>query len=211
MICLSKTSVSIPLEIQLPVLLAKPSPLHVRKRNLISVGLSRYEPGLVFRWKTKKMANALDTSPLSLMLTSGPSGRMNALLSLRVWRSLVMLINAFVLLLLVPVRGRRRRRSPSSSWPRREEKREGSGGIQHHHRKGGEGGPVVRVPEKILPWWKRGVVEQEVEARRAVAMSRVLQDDGDGKSLVREYSLFVTTRGDTIFTQSWTPVSIRKR
>ncbi|XP_040996524.1 monoacylglycerol lipase-like isoform X2 [Juglans microcarpa x Juglans regia] len=208
MICLSKTPVSIPIEIQIPVLLAKPSPLHVRKRNLISVGLTRYEPGFFFRWKTKKMANALDTSPLSLMLTSGASGRMNALLSPRVWRSLVMLINAFVLLLLVPVRGRRR--SPSSSWPRREEKREESGGTQHHHRKGGDCGPLVRVSAKILPWLKRSVVEQEVAARRALAMRRVLQDDADGKSLVREYSLFVTTRGDTIFTQSWTPVSIRK-
>lgn len=211
MICLSKTTVSIPIEIQIPVLLEKPSPLHVRKRNVMSVGLIQYEPGLVLRWKIKKMANvALDTSASSLMLTSVASGHMNAaLLSLRVCRSLLMMIKAFVLLLLVPIRGRRR--SPSSSWLRREEKREGSGGSQHHHRKVGDGGVVVRVPTKILPWWKRGLVEQEVAARRALAMRRVLKDDGDGKRSVREYSLFVTARGDTIFTQSWTPVSIRKR
>lgn len=144
------------------------------------------------------MANAVHTSS-SVMLTSGASGRVNALFSLRVWRSLIMLINAFVLLLLVPFRGRRR-----------DEKREESGGSQHHLGKGAggsSGGPVVRVPAKIVSWRKSGVLEQEVAARRALAIRRVVQDGGDDKKSVREYSLFSTARGNTIFTQSWTPVS----
>ncbi|KAG6673103.1 hypothetical protein I3842_16G094900 [Carya illinoinensis] len=144
------------------------------------------------------MSNAVHTTS-SVMLTSGASGRVNALFSLRVWRSLIMLINAFVLLLLVPFRGRRR-----------DEKREESGGAQHHLGKGvggSSGGPVVRVPAKIVSWRKSGLSEQEVAARRALAIRRVVQDGGDDKKSVREYSLFYTARGNTIFTQSWTPVS----
>jgi acylglycerol lipase len=142
------------------------------------------------------------SSSSPLMLTSGASGRVNALCSLRVWRSLMMLINAFVLLLLVPFR-----RAPSS---RKEEKRDESGGAHRHQRK------VVRVPARMVASRKSGAVEQEVAARRALATRRVMQDgNGDGdeknKKSVREYSLFVTARGDTIFTQSWTPVSVNTR
>jgi acylglycerol lipase len=153
-------------------------------------------------------SSSSSSSSSPLMLTSGASGRVNALCSLRVWRSLMMLINAFVLLLLVPFR-----RAPSS---RKEEKREESGGAHRHQRK------VVRVPAGMVASRKSRTVEQEVAARRALATRRVMQDgngdgdgDGDGdeknKKSVREYSLFVTARGDTIFTQSWTPVSVNTR
>lgn len=152
------------------------------------------------------MAKAVDTSSSSVMLTSGASGRVNALCSLRVWRSVLMLINAFVLLFMLPFRARRK--GPSSS--RKDEKHEESGGT--HHRKSGSGdGPVVRVPAKMVPRRKRGVVEQEVATRRALAIRRVSQDDGGDDNSVREYTLFVTARGATMFTQAWTPVSVKIR
>ncbi|XP_010271153.1 PREDICTED: caffeoylshikimate esterase-like [Nelumbo nucifera] len=139
-------------------------------------------------------------SPMSLILTSGASGRVNALLSLRVLKSLLMLINAFVLFLLVPFRGRRRSISPAATVekPSKDEKQEIS-------RKT----PVLRVPAAMVPRRSNSVVtgDQEVAARRALAIKRARQDDGDES--VREVSFFVTSRGDTLFTQSWAPVSIR--
>ncbi|KAM3703009.1 hypothetical protein ACB098_04G064000 [Castanea mollissima] len=121
------------------------------------------------------------------MLTSGASGRVRALFSVRVWRSLVMVMNALVILLLVPFRRRRQKNE--------------EGGSQSQKK--------VMVPVKMVTWRKSGsvVVEQEVAVRRALAMRRVAQDDDDGlnEELVRDYSLFLTPRGDTIFTRSWTP------
>ncbi|CAA0806857.1 alpha/beta-Hydrolases superfamily protein [Striga hermonthica] len=54
------------------------------------------------------MANRADDMA-TLMLTSGASGRINALLSLRVLRSLWRLVGAFFLFFLLPFRGRPRR------------------------------------------------------------------------------------------------------
>ncbi|CAK8530614.1 unnamed protein product [Lathyrus sativus] len=45
--------------------------------------------------------------------------------------------------------------------------------------------------------------------RRELAIKRVLED-GDEKCM-REYGLFGTKRGDTIFTQCWTSVSVKIR
>nr|DAD35853.1 TPA_asm: hypothetical protein HUJ06_006493 [Nelumbo nucifera] len=128
----------------------------------------------------------------SFILTSGTSGRVNALLSLRVLKSLLMLINAFILLLLVLFRGRKRSISPVEKSSKEEK--------QKISRK---------VPVAMVPWRSTLSVtgEQEAAARRALAVKRVSQDD-DGKS-AREVFLFVTTRGDTLFTQSWTPVSTK--
>lgn len=70
-------------------------------------------------------------------------------------------------------------------------------------------GPMVRVPAKMVP--RKKVVDNEVAARRALAIKRVLEDIVDVKNTVREFSLFVTSRGDTMFTQSWTPVSLQLR
>lgn len=56
------------------------------------------------------------------------------------------------------------------------------------------------------------VVDEEVAVRRGLAMRRVLEDDGGGGSSVRDFSLFTTKRGDTLFTQSWTCVgSVKNR
>ncbi|GFY95330.1 alpha/beta-Hydrolases superfamily protein [Actinidia rufa] len=129
----------------------------------------------------------------AVMLTSGASGRVNALFSMRVLRRLLTLINALVMLLLLPFRGRKRfsvSTSPSDK---------------------------IRIPASVQ--WKSSAaeavaVDQEVAARRAIAIRRVMMqtaqpkhgNDSEATSL-REFSLFATSRGDTMFTQSWTPVS----
>ncbi|PON41264.1 Alpha/beta hydrolase fold [Parasponia andersonii] len=151
-----------------------------------------------------RSSSGASSSPPALILTSGASGRIRAIFSVRALRSLLMLISAFVLLLLLPFRGRRRT-TPSSE--KEHEKQEGVGGGSGIHRKGA----VVRVPASMVASRRAAAtavaVDQEVAARRALAIRRVLQDDhdGGGEFSVRDFSLFVTARGDTIFTQSWTP------
>ncbi|XP_008240400.1 PREDICTED: monoglyceride lipase [Prunus mume] len=146
----------------------------------------------------------------SLILTSGASGRINALFSLRALRSLMMLINAFFLLLLLPFRGRKRTASSSSSSssssPSIIALAEKSPKEERQQR-----GPVVRVPTAIVPWKSSSSspVDQEVAARRALAKLRVVQDDDENS--VRQFSIFGTPRGETLFTQSWTPVSVNVR
>lgn len=168
--------------------------------------------------KSGKISGASSSSSSSLILTSGASGRINALFSVQTLKSLFMLINAFVLLLLVPFRGRRRTAvgpvamsssSSSSGEKSKDERMQERAVVQRK-------GTMVRVPATIVPWKSSGggggaaaAVDQEVAARRALAIRRVLQDDDP--NTVREFSLFVTARGDTIFTQSWTPVYAKIR
>lgn len=143
----------------------------------------------------------------SLILTSGASGRINALFSLQALRSLMMLINAFFLLLLLPFRGRKRTASSSSSSsPSIIALAEKSPKDERQQR-----GPVVRVPTAIVPWKSSSSspVDHEVAARRALAKLRVVQDDDENS--VRQFSIFGTPRGETLFTQSWTPVSVNVR
>ncbi|KZV57908.1 monoglyceride lipase [Dorcoceras hygrometricum] len=127
----------------------------------------------------------------TVMLTSGASGRINALLSLRLLKSLWLLINAFLLIFLLPFRGKR----SAEKGGGKEEKPQGK---------------VVRVPAAMVPRKSAAAaVDKEVAARRALAINRVVEDDnGDGES-VRDFSLLVSSRGDTIFTQSWTPAKVK--
>lgn len=144
------------------------------------------------------MAKVTDASA-SIMLTSGASGRINALLSLRALRTLVVLVKALVLLLLVPFRGRR----GSVDRPKDEKQEVASASVRK--------APVVRVPATVP--WRCGAavaVDQDVAARRALAIGKVVQDRGGEKS-VREFSLMVSFRGDTLFTQSWTPQRVKIR
>ncbi|XP_030472375.1 uncharacterized protein LOC115690235 [Syzygium oleosum] len=149
------------------------------------------------------------SSPSTLMLTSGASGRINALFSLRAMKSLLMLIRAFVLILLMPFRGRKRVVvvSASAAEKSKDERSESNGGSNR------KVGPVVRVPATALPWRRAASssssVEQEVAARRAMAKKRVAQD-GD-ETVVREFSIFTTARADALFTQSWRPVNVKIR
>lgn len=66
----------------------------------------------------------------------------------------------------------------------------------------------MRVPNTIVSWRSAAAdavaADQAVAVRRAIAIRRVVQDKDEES--VREFELFVTPRGDTLFTQSWTPV-----
>ncbi|KAL9432745.1 hypothetical protein AB3S75_027712 [Citrus x aurantiifolia] len=123
----------------------------------------------------------IEESQPSLILTSGASGRINALFSLRALKCLIAIVNALILILLAPFRFRGR-----------------------------------KVSRRIVPWKSTiSGLEQEVLARRSLAIRRVLQDDHENKNIhclsLRDFSLFVTPRGDTIFTQSWSPASVNVR
>lgn len=154
------------------------------------------------------------SSSSSLILTSGASGRVNALLTMRALKSLIMLVNAFILLLLVPFRGRKRAQAAADKP--RDEKQE---------RKC----PTVRVPATIVSWKSSSssinnnnninsssptvavAVDQEVAVRRALAIRRVVEDKDKSEASVREFLLFQSPRGNVLFTQSWTPVSLKIR
>ncbi|CAL9762805.1 unnamed protein product [Musa acuminata subsp. burmannicoides] len=136
------------------------------------------------------------------MLTSGASGRVAALLSVRVLRGLLLLLQAAALLLLLPFRWRpllvstAERSAPAPADGRPEASR-----------KGGHGGVVVRVPAAMVPRRQR---EHDASWRRALAVRRVVEAMKEGQ-LGRDFSLFTTARGDTLFTQSWTPVNLKTR
>ncbi|KAK2421812.1 alpha/beta-Hydrolases superfamily protein [Trifolium repens] len=134
----------------------------------------------------------------------------SAYFSLRALKSLLVLISAMFMVLLLPFRGRRR-----VSPVEKEDKIQNHECCHHHHHRKGA---VVRVPAKIVPWKSAGggsgvgVVAMKVMdhiMRRELAIRRVLED-GDEKCM-REYWLFGTKRGDTIFTQCWTPLYAKIR
>ncbi|KAG6401837.1 hypothetical protein SASPL_138705 [Salvia splendens] len=145
------------------------------------------------------------TDGATVMLTSGASGRINALLSLRALRSVLRLISAFFLILLLPFRGRKRCAVVGAS-PESPEK-----GGGREEKAVATTGKVVRVPAAMVPMKSAAaVVDKDVAARRALAIKRVEEDNGGGDT-ARDYSLFVTSRSDTIFTQSWTPIMVQVR
>lgn len=126
----------------------------------------------------------------SLILTSGATGRISALFSLRALRSLLTLLNAVVLLILLPFR--------VLVSPAKDDHRKGT--VQ------------VRVPATIVAWKSSSSSSSSSGAsRRAMAIRRVLEEEKDGNGTVRDYWLFRTKRGDTIFTQSWIPLSVNIR
>ncbi|XVF09400.1 hypothetical protein REPUB_Repub07fG0089200 [Reevesia pubescens] len=137
-------------------------------------------------------------------LTSGASGCINALFSLRALRSLLLLLNAVFLLLLFPFRGQKRASAINSGEKVGKDEKQESG-------RKGSASTVVRVPMAMVPWRSATVaVDQEAAAaRRSLAIRRVVQDDDD--VTVRKFSLFSSARGDTLFTQSWTPISVKVR
>ncbi|XWS50884.1 hypothetical protein CRYUN_Cryun12cG0128100 [Craigia yunnanensis] len=137
-------------------------------------------------------------------LTSGASGRINALFYLRALRSLLLLLNAVVLLLLLPFRGQKGASAISSGEKVGKDEKQESG-------RKGSAVAVVRVPVAMEPWRSAAMaVDQEAAAaaaRRSLAIRRVVQDDDD--VTVREFSLFSSARVDTLFTQSWTSISVK--
>lgn len=138
--------------------------------------------------------------PRPLILTSGVSWRVNGLLSLvvlRALRSLLLLLNGFILLLLLPFRRRMVVVSPAE-------------GVSGGRKATGRGGAmVVRVPAGVVPRRPRDF--QEAAARRGMAIHRIGVEEEEGRRSKREFALFATARGDTLFTQSWAPVSVQTK
>lgn len=123
--------------------------------------------------------------PPALVLTSGASVRVNALLSLRSLRAAAALLHGLFLLLTLPFL---RRKPPSYCISKEKEK----------------------AIKRMSPAAEVGPGDLEVAARRAMAIGRVGQGS-DGRMSLREFSLFATSRGDTLFTQSWMPSSVKIR
>ncbi|CAN6478915.1 unnamed protein product [Victoria cruziana] len=152
---------------------------------------------------SRSLSPSSSSSPESLILTSGATVRVNALLSLRSLRTLLAFLNALLLFLLVPFQPRSR--CSSSAMDRGKEERK-----QRQEAIVGTGVgsvPAVRVPAALVPRRLATAmsVEGEVSSRRALAIRNV-RDDKSSES-VREFSLFATGRGETLFTQSWTPAN----
>lgn len=143
-------------------------------------------------------------SSATLMLTSGASGRVNALFSARTIKSFVAYLFAVLSVLLMPFRFRKRVVVSSAvaaagmGEKGRDERSDG-------HRKG------VRVPASAIPLRAAvsAVLDQEVAARRALAKKRVVEDEDEATN--REYTFFTTAKGDTLFTQTWSPVGHKIR
>ncbi|KAG0475822.1 hypothetical protein HPP92_012663 [Vanilla planifolia] len=136
-----------------------------------------------------------------VMLTWGASGRVWALFLIRVLSSFLLLLSGIMLLLLLPFRRRtivvateEKQGTATVTGARRgaEEKREGM---------------LVRVPAAMV---HRRARELDVAARRVMAIRRVRgEEQGEVGSCQRDLALFSTERGDTLFTQSWSSVSVR--
>ncbi|PIA26390.1 hypothetical protein AQUCO_09400031v1 [Aquilegia coerulea] len=178
------------------------------------------------------LSSSSSSSSSPLLLTSGASGRVNALISLRTLKNLLLFIKAFLFFILFfpfqlgrcsnntssSTTNTKRSSSSSSSSSCSSEKKSSCNKEQQtkSNSSGGGGGAMVIVP---LPQPKKvadAVVVSgnlDVATRRAIAIKRAtIDDDNDENSSIREVSLFRTARGDTLFTQSWTPpISIKIR
>lgn len=130
--------------------------------------------------------------PASTILTSGATGRVNALISFSSFRSLMrfieLVINVVVFIILSPFRGRRR-------YSAAKEERPESGARKAT--------AMVRRKTEVSA---AAAADEEVARRRAMAIRRVVEDE-DRRRSARAFELFVSPRGATLFTQSWTPVS----
>ncbi|KAJ6800839.1 uncharacterized protein M6B38_202250 [Iris pallida] len=139
---------------------------------------------------------AASSSSQPLILSSGASGRATVLFSLRALRSLLLLFNSFLLLLLFPFRRRTMEVSERSEKSERSEE-EKSPSV------------VVRVPAAMV----RREREGEVAARRGMAIRRLgtKEEEDEERRTKREFCIFSTPRGDTLFTQSWTPLAVQTK
>lgn len=115
-------------------------------------------------------------------------------LSVRFLRSVLSLVHAFVLLLLSPFLFVRF----SVGSPEEERMRT----------------VTQKKTKKVVVVKKRQNRGKDVLERRELAFRRVESEydvegiDEEGRLSVREPSLFVTARGDTLFTQSWSPFTV---
>ncbi|KAL0441849.1 UNVERIFIED_CONTAM: hypothetical protein Sradi_0123800 [Sesamum radiatum] len=135
----------------------------------------------------------------TIMLTSGASGRINALFSLSALRSLWRLIIAFFLILWLPFRGRRRCMGVGAA-PESSEKCGGK-----DEKSSSTTGKVVRVPAAMVPRKSAAAaVDKEVAARggrwRLRGCSKIMKitgiQAGSFHCLLRpEVTLFLLSHG----------------
>ncbi|XP_010540033.1 PREDICTED: monoglyceride lipase [Tarenaya hassleriana] len=184
-----------------------PSKFYVNEESCalpVSIAVFRRSSSSSMAMEVKIMGSGSPT----LILTSGASGRVRALFSMRELKRLVMIIQAMILFLFLPIRVVVWRQWTSTVVVR-EEKQERKvrvpppSTIAALKRNADCSGGVV-TPATV-------VVDEDVAVRRSLAVRRVLEDDVGVGSSAREFSLFTTRRGDTLFTQSWTPVSSKTR
>lgn len=155
-------------------------------------------------------------STTSLILTSGASGRVNALLSLRAVKRLLMLVYTIMLFLLLPLTRVRRRTmmvvgESDENVCHRKSLSSVSSTVKRNRRVYNVNSDDNEDDCKTSVASKEIVVLEDfdVVTRRAISIKRVTQDDDDDCDTVREACLFGNSRGETLFTQSWTPASVK--
>lgn len=170
-----------------------PKPLRYKELCFLQNSSLRSSPSS----EMEPTAAKVSISP-ALMMTSGASSRVNAMLSLRLLRAVVVLLHGFFLLLVVPFR---RRRQPSYCIEKEKANKQALPL------------PAATVPQRS-PVAEVALRELDVAARRAMAIGRVGQG-ANGEMTVSDFETFVTSfassRGDTLFTQPWTPASVMVR
>ena len=179
------------------------------RNNNLPITVTTFRRSLPSSSSSMAVETMSDTS--TLLLTSGASGRVRALFSMRELKRLVTIIHALILFILLPFRVVVwRRRSGAVAIRDEKQERKVWSPPQIVVRKRGAGGSEsgCSVAPPSVP---AAVVDEEVAVRRELAMRRVLEDEGGDGSSVRDFSLFPTKRGDTLFTQSWSPVSPNHR
>ncbi|KAL1192182.1 Caffeoylshikimate esterase [Cardamine amara subsp. amara] len=183
-------------------------PNRIRNNLPISVTTSRSSSSSSMAVETMSLGSDSST----LILTSGASGRVRALFSMRELKRLVTIIQSLILFLLLPFRvvvWRRRTGAVVIRDEKQERKVWVPPQIVVRKRNIGSGGEIgCSVSPRSVP---AAVVDEEVAVRRELAMRRVLEEDGGDGSSVRDFTLFTTKRGDTLFTQSWSPLSPNHR
>ncbi|KAF3320528.1 hypothetical protein FCM35_KLT15224 [Carex littledalei] len=135
------------------------------------------------------------------MLTSGASGRLSALLSILALGRILLFIQSILSIMLLPFR-----RSVIST--------SGGAGL-----KKGPSGIVVKVQAQRTPAAHAVVArrqrEHEAATRRQLAISRVEMErraeEKNGQKFLRDFELISTKRGETLFTQSWTPIGVKAK
>ncbi|KAJ3672874.1 hypothetical protein LUZ60_006248 [Juncus effusus] len=128
------------------------------------------------------------------MLTSGASGRLSALISFFALGRILLFLHSVLSILLFPFR------QSSTVKPINGVKKDNSSKSKI----------VVKVPLQLAPAAQgRRQREQEALARRQLAIKRVEMAMKEEKCVKREFELIRTERGETLFTQSWTPIGVK--
>lgn len=188
MICSSRGTIVIATGNSFPRLpVKKSSGFHVNGiRNHLPINVTARRRSLM------AMTMRSESSPL-ILTTSGASDGVGALFSIRELKRFVTVIQALIFFLLRVVT-KEDKQKKRKAWVSPRKTNIGCGGVSPS------------------PTTTTTVVDEDVSVRRALAMRRVLEDNGGDGISVRDFSLFTTKRSDTLFTQSWTPVgSVKNR